>query len=60
MFCLFGGRKEPIFARIQLQPVAPHDVVVYHVSEDEWELGLEDLMIKQVLIAVGLRLQSWL
>ena len=54
MSCLFGGRKEAIVPRVQLQPVAPHDVVIHHVSEDEGQLGFEDLVVEQVLIAVGL------
>ena len=58
MICLFGGRKEAIVPRVQLQPVAPHDVVIHHVSEDEGQLGFEDLVVEQVLIAIRLGLRT--
>ena len=39
-------------AWIELQPVAPHDVVVHHAAQDERQLGFEDLVVEQILVAV--------
>ena len=43
---------------VQLQPIAPYDVVIHHITEDERQLGFEDLMVEKILIAVGFRLGS--